>query len=461
MYVEPVHFKSSDRPVSYKAQDIHNYHLHCHKGVIEILVILEGRAHVKVSFEDFYMSAGDYCVIRDMDSHSIKSVGPECRVLSLHLRMDDFLGSIPHLYYICFACESFDLAAYKNETLKLLQMVFSLLQESESPECDRMDVFRSAQELLLLLSNDYDTIAYYNRDCTVSPTKRQRFYRFMKYIMEDYDKENLHDHIAEKEHYSKSYISHFFKEVDNCSFRSLLDYIRLFKSEIMLLDSDTPIGEISSLCGFSDVKYYIKNFKKWFLLTPSEYRKKYVPEVNIVSSCTDIDIASALEILEKLCNDPDSVSSYRAAVNPLTLQGLSSIGSLKSFGLPDAESALNDKEGTGTHLPDHASPEPHMIFLQLDNTFLEKDNSMLSPQLESMSEFGLDPVFLVDQRGISSAKCKDLITGLLDLFPPDASNIPRIFITYSDLGQYDNINSMISYISDNFGFTKLHPIFIP
>ncbi|HHV59305.1 MAG TPA: AraC family transcriptional regulator [Clostridiaceae bacterium] len=32
-------------------------------------------------------------------------------------------------------------------------------------------------------------------------------------------------------------------------------------------------------CGFSDPKYLIKHFKQYFTCSPSDFRKKYKPEV--------------------------------------------------------------------------------------------------------------------------------------------------------------------------------------
>ena len=50
--------------------------------------------------------------------------------------------------------------------------------------------------------------------------------------------------------------------------------VRLQKVEKMLIQSDGPINEIAFSCGFNDLPYFNRAFKKHFDISPSAFRKK-------------------------------------------------------------------------------------------------------------------------------------------------------------------------------------------
>ena len=56
-------------------------------------------------------------------------------------------------------------------------------------------------------------------------------------------------------------------------FQELLCYSRCERAARLLLGTDMRIFEIALVCGFSDVKYLIKYFRRFFHSTPSSFRK--------------------------------------------------------------------------------------------------------------------------------------------------------------------------------------------
>ncbi|MCG8482422.1 MAG: cupin domain-containing protein, partial [Clostridia bacterium] len=234
MYIEKIDFPNGI-PISYEAWQIGSYHLHTHKDVIEILLVIKGKAKVTISFETFEMNEGDYVVIRESDSHTFSATYSGCEIVSLYFRMEDYLNKIPYLYYVIFGCESFDLAKYRNETSKIRKMIISIiLNLIKADEKSMKEAEKGAKDLLWLLVNDYDMIKYYNRKWDVPFSKIEKYYKIMSYIFDYYYIKNIQEYISQKEYYSKSYITHFFKEVGASSFKDLLAYVRLFKSEEML-----------------------------------------------------------------------------------------------------------------------------------------------------------------------------------------------------------------------------------
>lgn len=53
-----------------------------------------------------------------------------------------------------------------------------------------------------------------------------------------------------------------------------IDQMVFYDAQIMLIESDKTIEEISQYYGFCDRFYFSKRFKQLFTNTPAEYRKR-------------------------------------------------------------------------------------------------------------------------------------------------------------------------------------------
>ena len=107
----------------------------------------------------------------------------------------------------------------------------------------------------------------------ISSVHLERYHRIVKYIDENYSQKINLDDIVAMEFISKTYFSHFWKNLSTYSFGERVNYERVLKSEFLLFKNMT-ITDISEACGFSDVKYYYRNFKKWYGCMPLEHRDK-------------------------------------------------------------------------------------------------------------------------------------------------------------------------------------------
>ena len=72
------------------------------------------------------------------------------------------------------------------------------------------------------------------------------------------------------------HLSRLFKKHMNLHFSSYVNTERIKKASALLLDTDYPLVKIAELVGYGDVYYFCKIFKKYRLMTPTEYRKKHM-----------------------------------------------------------------------------------------------------------------------------------------------------------------------------------------
>lgn len=99
----------------------------------------------------------------------------------------------------------------------------------------------------------------------------------IKYI-DDNLTNQLHEvDVAEYCHYSINYFSKLFHQEIGISFRDYVSSKRIGKARTLLKENnDIKIAIIAYQCGYHDVSYFSRIFKKKTGMTPSEYRKSFL-----------------------------------------------------------------------------------------------------------------------------------------------------------------------------------------
>ncbi|WP_130838456.1 AraC family transcriptional regulator [Lachnoclostridium sp. Marseille-P6806] len=81
--------------------------------------------------------------------------------------------------------------------------------------------------------------------------------------------------------YTPSYLEVVFKGSTNYSIISYINSLRIDVSKNLLTNPRLSIQTIAGLCGYNDSKYFMKTFKKYVGMTPSQYRKTiYLKKAN-------------------------------------------------------------------------------------------------------------------------------------------------------------------------------------
>jgi transcriptional regulator GlxA family with amidase domain len=83
--------------------------------------------------------------------------------------------------------------------------------------------------------------------------------------------------VSESVNLSPRRLTQLFKAETGISPRQYLRTLRMERARSLLQTSFLSVKEVTFHCGLSDVSHFVRNFKKHYGMTPSEFRVQMVP----------------------------------------------------------------------------------------------------------------------------------------------------------------------------------------
>lgn len=248
-----------------------NFHWHTN---IELIRILSGKLFVKLDDREYEGSRGDIFIV---NSETVHGATPqdcvyECIVFNPEI--------VPYIYEngesvvanLASGVFRFDEKPSKNTSLyKYVNEIFDTL---------KMDNAAPKYMALALLCKLFASVIEEKAYSTYLPADKKsasvkKLKKILKYIRDSYGKNITLDDMAKETNMSPKYFCTFFKEMTNKTpFDYLISY-RTEKAAHLLTNTDTPVTDIAFDCGFNDLSYFIKTFKKYFGCSPGVYRKSH------------------------------------------------------------------------------------------------------------------------------------------------------------------------------------------
>ncbi len=253
------HFKNNDYFISpYK----HGSSLHFHNE-IEFMFILEGSLEVSLNGNVVVANEGDLVVVNKAVVHSSKIKNRPASYFVLMISEDFF--KLSNLYP-------------KNTYLKTLitSETVKKIFNSIIKEYNKKDEFSNVSNV----SNIINLFVHLNRNYTSTPSVDQIFEtkkillvkNTINYLQNNFKEKLNIEKIANALYFSKSYICHTFKEITKLTIVDYLNVIRCQNAKTMILN-DYSITDTAIECGFSELSYFSKVFKKTMGVLPSQIVK--------------------------------------------------------------------------------------------------------------------------------------------------------------------------------------------
>lgn len=108
-----------------------------------------------------------------------------------------------------------------------------------------------------------------------SPKYGEAVERACEYIAMHYAEDMLLQDIADHVHLSRTYISELFKKETGMNYNEYLMQVRMEKAKELLKKGGCKVADAASLVGYSNTSYFIKLFKSYTGLSPSEYSDQH------------------------------------------------------------------------------------------------------------------------------------------------------------------------------------------
>lgn len=95
------------------------------------------------------------------------------------------------------------------------------------------------------------------------------------YIYTHFDHDITAGTVAEALGYNVDYLGRIYRQTYRCTLTDAIHQRRIQKACKRLLNSNLTISQIAAICGFKDVDYFRRIFKRYMKISPGDYREEY------------------------------------------------------------------------------------------------------------------------------------------------------------------------------------------
>lgn len=270
--------KIGNSPLATEVYSVTQEPAHYHEGFLEIVYCLKGIVTAHILHEDIILEPGDIISMDPHDIHFLYS-SDDNLLVSFYFDLNDKRFDHPQLPDIFFVCEKYVLWEPKRKKQKeikiLLLTILYLYSFSEDLSDAENDFLYLSKQIIQIMLDNFHIFDYSIGEIEYSAEMKKRFEKVILYINSHYKDRLTVAQISRQEFLNSNYLSHFFKKTCFLGFSNYVNYIRVYHSDLQLLETNHNIAEISYNVGFSDVKFFYEHFRKWYGHTPNQHRKKY------------------------------------------------------------------------------------------------------------------------------------------------------------------------------------------
>ncbi|RCW16408.1 AraC family transcriptional regulator [Streptococcus gallolyticus] len=272
-------------PYDYHSTVIKNGHpdvlFHWHPE-IEINYIYEGSARFHIDYDYFNSQAGDIILIRPNGMHSIHPLENQKHVTDTFRFHLDMIGhstvdqvSLRYLQPLQTSLYKFvpriqpGMPGYED----IKECLFTIFELSKNEGRHFELLLKSKLNELLYLLFYHRYVLRKNTDDAYR--KNEQIRELIDYINNNYQKNLSIDFLSQFMGYSKTHFMAVFKQHTGISCTEFIIRIRLSKACDLLINTTDPILEIATAVGFNNLSNFNRQFKRYYKLTPSSYRKQF------------------------------------------------------------------------------------------------------------------------------------------------------------------------------------------
>lgn len=252
--------KKADSEIIYPENHIPNWHKN-----LEILYCTEGKGNVMCSGKNYDFCPGDIFIVNSENTHMItadETVKYHCIIID-HSFLQSSCIDVSKTEFCALICDS--------HLIKLYMEIVDLLKTEDYTETDfKIDIRIKVLSLILYLNQNY--VYAYGKEAMSKATSGY-CRKAIEYIRKNFAKPLTVDEIAEECVINKAYLSRVFKKETNKTLVEFLNIIRCNEAK-KLINQGISIKESAFSCGFDNLSYFSRTYKKYMGYMPSEEKRK-------------------------------------------------------------------------------------------------------------------------------------------------------------------------------------------
>lgn len=223
---------------------------------------ISGSGVFKVGNNDQTVFPGDFILIHNYLHHILRpSPGEPWEFYCIHIFDNDIVSK---LYQSIVAKQGFIMRGIaRQKIVPPLDAVLAKLEDQR--EDDDYSISQILYSMMIGIAEEADNRARQSFNPAVDDV--------VAFIKDNFDKPLTLKDILSKTTYSKNHLERLFKAQMNITIQDYLFYLRLLRSEELLISTDMSLKEIADKVGLSEYRSLYHMFKKATGFSPEEYRR--------------------------------------------------------------------------------------------------------------------------------------------------------------------------------------------
>ncbi len=275
-------------PVRVSIQYVEQYPYHWHDA-LEIIQVLEGSVNVSMGSDDLLLHEGDIAIANTDEIHRLNKTEQDNKVLLIHISPAFIKRVIPDdrfLFLYCCSVYHKDQAPERYDELKKYITRLTETLETSSGMKKKQIIEALLEDMLGYIVYSFDLIRWGFGTTPLDDRRVERLRHMAERASSAQDTGvGLKDMMSVID-VTVGHLSNDIKDTFGLTFQELLHYGKCAAAAKLLLSTDERIVDIALNCGFSDVKYLIKHFKRFFGHTPSDFKRQYGADGNALVAQT-------------------------------------------------------------------------------------------------------------------------------------------------------------------------------
>ena len=256
--------------------------MHAHE-YIEMNYVLSGSCSANVNNNELLLHAGDICIMDRNASHTLYATGEQDIILNILMNTEYFTSSFLESLLSGGSVSKFlaDVIAENNEHDQYLlfhttdrplikELIENTFLEYLNPGICCKEIIRHNLGLLFI-----ELARCYQGQMEQKHHQKNRSYLTeILYYIDTHSSDCSLEEVAKHFNFHPNYLTRLLKAETGSSFQTLIDESRMNRAIFLLTNSELPIYQIASDCGYQNHSFFRRKFQNRYGQTPSEYRMK-------------------------------------------------------------------------------------------------------------------------------------------------------------------------------------------